>query len=409
MKHPKFTNVIPRISDNHDNECIVYLESYFKAGDMAYDAYVDFRKESDLQMFRRIANLRDNGATYLELRNMKSAKRLRRGCYYALNLRLLSRMEFEPREDSYLIGGSYNLDEMKIPEDNDSELLQTHEPLDSAEMSESFVPNNEFFVGNLKGNLELYVKDVNQANWNELRSNGDVVVLYDAGARLNASKVEIDTIFNSRKQDLAKSKPTLVISHWDMDHIHCLKKLTIPEIPRYFSKIVCPDRTQSMSSKGILRDFKSALGLANVYCLPLPPKTNANVVHHWKTTGPVSIYQCEKSSSINYCGLLMFVKGVVASANYTGDCRLIQAHNVYQNEFAKGLANNAHVLIAPHHGGANEAQYRLYNHPCTQVVISVGHNNSYGHPNKVMLDYFGVISGGNVWRTDNNGDYICRL
>lgn len=405
----KFTNFKLRIAENPKLECIVYLESYFKAGDMAYDAYVDFRKESDLQLFRRIANLGEGGGTFLELRNMKSAKRLRRGCYYALNLRLLSDMTFAPREDSYLIGGSYNLEEMKIPEDNDGELLQTHNPLDSSELSESSVPGNEPFSYNLNGDLESFVMDVDQANWNELRCDGNVVVLFDAGARLNASKSEIDTIFNRRSKDLAMSKPTLVISHWDMDHIHCLKKLNAQEIFRHFSKIVCPDKTKSLTSKNILRGFKTALGISNVYCLPLSPKTGFNVVHHWNTTGSVSIYQCEKSNSINYCGLIMFVKGTTTSVNYTGDCRLIQARNVYRNELTKGLACKAHVLIAPHHGGANDAQYRKYSQPCTQVVISVGSNNNYGHPEKTMLRYLKEISHNNVWRTDEDGDFTCDI
>ena len=409
MSKPTFTNIIPRLTDSHDDECIVYLESYFKTGDQAFDAYVDFRQEKDLQMFLRTTNLVEPQGTYLELRNMKSSKRLRRGCYYALNLKLLSEMKYEPREDSFLIGGSYILDEMKIPDGNDTEMLQTHATLDAAELSEYSVPGNEPFSKDLNGNLELFVMDVDQANWNELRMDGEVAVLYDAGARLNASKAEINSILSNRSHDLAKSKPTLIISHWDIDHVHCLKKLDISEIARYFSKMVCPNKTKSLTSSKVLSNFKIALGTRNVYCLPLPEKTGDNVIHCWNTTGPVSIYQCEKSSSINYCGLLMFVKGAVASANYTGDCRLIQACNVYRDAIANGIVTHSHILIAPHHGGANEAKYRVYSQPCTQVVISVGTNNSYGHPENKMLSYLETVSEGNVWRTDENGSFICGL
>lgn len=35
-----------------NQECIVYLDSYFKAGDGIVDAYIDFRLPKDLVMFR---------------------------------------------------------------------------------------------------------------------------------------------------------------------------------------------------------------------------------------------------------------------------------------------------------------------------------------------------------------------
>ena len=77
-----------------EQECIVFLDSYTKAGDGIVDAYIDFRLSKDLTMFRQIAELPENAGTYIELRSLKSAKRLMRGCYYKLNLNQLKNYTF---------------------------------------------------------------------------------------------------------------------------------------------------------------------------------------------------------------------------------------------------------------------------------------------------------------------------
>ena len=98
----------------------------------------------------------------------------------------------------------------------------------------------------------------------------------------------------------------------------------------------------------------------------------------------------------------MFVRGVNRSANYTGDCKLNQAKDVYDQEKGYGLVTNEHVLIAPHHGGDYDAKCRHYSMPCNRIEISVGANNDYGHPHPKMLQY--LESTGTVERTDDNGD-----
>ena len=125
-------------------------------------------------------------------------------------------------------------------------------------------------------------------------------------------------------------------------------------------------------------------------------------MHLWRTEGVVSIYCAEQSSSINYCGLVMFVRGANRSANYTGDCRLQQAKDVYDREVAKGIATNQHILIAPHDGGDYGANYRQYSRPCDMIEISVGRDNNYGHPEKSMLRY--LQSLGTVKQTMDVGD-----
>lgn len=69
--------------------CIVYLDNLKKIGDRTFDAYVDFRLQRDLNYFIN-SSQRNEGFgeinTYLELRSLKTNKRLLPGCYYKLNL-----------------------------------------------------------------------------------------------------------------------------------------------------------------------------------------------------------------------------------------------------------------------------------------------------------------------------------
>lgn len=389
-------------------ECIVYLEAYEKVGDGILDAYIDFRQRKDLLLFSRATNYDNNSkATFIELLGLKSAKRLRRGCYYKLNLDFIKNYQIARNENSLIIGGSYDLNNMQLPKGETDEVLQSHEALDPEEMSEANVPQGAVFDIKREDDLKLFVKDVGQANWNELRSGDLVKAVYDAGAELHASPREVRNIIASRKNDLMRSKPVLVISHWDMDHIHCLKEMDVNDIRACFSKLVCPNKLKSLTSKDVMKDFKSALGAANVFCLPLPGRTNGIAMHHWRREGCVSIYRAESSSQINYCGLVMFVCGGNRSANYTGDCKLIQAKNVYDQEMAHGLLTRDHVLVAPHHGGDYGAKNRQYSLPCDNILISVGANNGYGHPQSDMLRYLSRL--GTVEQTQNVGDIVKDL
>lgn len=385
-------------------QCIVYLESFEKVGVGVVDAYVDFRLEKDMSSFGRVMAFQSNKATFIELRYLRITKRLRRGCYYNLNLELLKNYQLERVENSLVIGARIDLSKMQAPRNDDEEILQRHEALDATELSMRSVPEKSAVFVQPSDDLKLFVKNVNQANWNELRSGDSVKLVYDVGAELHASRREVEQIFNSRRSDLSQSKPILVISHWDIDHIHCLKYLDTQEIKSCFSKIVCADKLKSITSRAVLAEFLVALGAENVFCLPVPKRTNGVAMHHWRTEGVVSIYRAEQSSSINYCGLVLFVRGSNRSANFTGDCRLKQAKDVYDQEVAKGVDTNQHILIAPHHGGDYGAKYRQYSKPCDIIEISVGKGNTYGHPDKRMLDY--LQSLGSVYQTMYVGDIL---
>ena len=303
--------VIPNnlFPETDKQECIVYLETYYKTSD-GIDAYVDFRLDEDLFLFKRFVDLDNEKATFIELKSLKTSKQLRRGCYYKLNIKQLVQYQKTKTENSLLICASYDLSKMSYPDSNDTEILQNHKVLNYRELSMAYVPNSEVFDNISNDNLYLFVKNVGQGNWNELRSENDVKVLYDAGTEIRADETEVRKIFDSRKNDLILSKPVLVISHWDKDHIHCLKYLSINDIKNCFSKVVCPDFPSSVTSTRLINNFIDALGRKNVYCLRVPDRTNGIKMHLWQSNIVfISIYSGEYSRNTNYRGLVMYVKG----------------------------------------------------------------------------------------------------
>lgn len=391
----------------YNTECIVYLDFLKKQEKGIYHIYVDFRQKKDLEFFIQSSKHNQKFGkinTYIELCNVKTNKRLRYGAYYKLNLSLINNIAFSQNQESLFIERTYDCEEMEWPNSETEELLQSHMLLDPTELMRNKVNTNTLDIKDLSNiNLTLNIRDVKQANWNELLYGDVIKLVYDIGAKIDAKRNEVRAIFESRKDVLKRDKPILIISHWDMDHIHCLRYADSQTIQDCFSKFICIDAMKSLTSHQIYNKVLAALGSGNVYCIQPACRTNGTTMHLWKRVGNVSIYYGEKSANINYSGLCMFVKGMRKSVNFTGDVKLIQAKNIYDQEL-QNIQTNKHVLIAPHHGGENAPKDRIYSDPTTEVVISVGTPNSYRHPGKYMLSYLLKLCKNNLYRTDSKGN-----
>lgn len=397
-----------------NEECIVYLESFKKSEQGFYEkAYIDFRTIRDRNIFNKVifggVDKLNNGkvidiATIIELSGLKTSKRLVRGSYYKLNLQLLQGYNIELNNDSLIIGAHYNLRNMPIPNNDDNELLQRHSPvLPSTNYFSTSTPIESGLVKTERIN-KVKVQNVGQANWNELLYDDKIVILFDAGAELRAKKKEVQDFISSKEQVLKSSKPILIISHWDLDHVHCLKMLDEHLVSKYFSILICPNRIKSLTYSNIILTFKNALGGDKVFAMT-PPRKGTELPKRLKLSNSIfSLYIGEASRNINYCGLILYVKGERMSCNLTGDCRLSQAKEIYDYEKPK---SNHHFLIAPHHGGDCGINYRQYSLPCDLIAISVGDSNPYGHPQKDMLKYLKGM--GKVKQTNIDGDIIQEI
>lgn len=403
------------IEKHQPSDLIVYLDYHSKVSDGGCDLIFDFRLNKDFRNFvSQFVEIKKEGVpgSYIHIIGYSTNKRLMRGCYYQLNVQLLKRAKFRPIIDSYLFLAEFEFTEGTLTEDDD-ELLQSHQQLEPSEMlwnglQKGIAPNNQVRLTD----LQLHVADVGQANWNELRWNGNTIVQYDMGADIHASRQQVDSIYKSHAPAVEpQTKALLVISHWDMDHIHCLCSMSVKNIQDTFCMVWCPDAIKSETARRILEKLNIALTAANVHCIAPhshTPRSEYHMHHLQQLNSHIRLYIGENRRNINHSGIVMFVEDNTTSANYTGDCLLCQADEALQDALTNGLNLTEHILIAPHHGGANQPSNMRYtlNHPVskTQVIISVGNGNSYGHPDAKMLAYLQSLANGRVKQTNKHGD-----
>lgn len=182
------------------------------------------------------------------------------GCYYKLNIDLLNRFDFVENTESLFIKRSYNLNNMQYPGVDTEEILQKHTVLDPQELFRNKI-NGQFTIEELHNyNLKLCVRDVGQANWNELIDNNIVKYVYDIGAELHSKIDDVKKLFYERVDDYKRDKPILVLSHWDIDHIQCMLYVDIQTIRDCFSKCICIDMMKTITSLKIYNNILKALG-----------------------------------------------------------------------------------------------------------------------------------------------------
>jgi len=89
---------------------------------------------------------------------------------------------------------------------------------------------------------------------------------------------------------------------------------------------------------------------------------------------------------------------------FTGD-----ASPFVMSRLSHGSINKIDILKIPHHGSKNGLTKKFLDLADPKVaVISVGKNNSYGHPNNIVLDML-KAKNINIRRTDVEGDIVFKV
>lgn len=234
-------------------------------------------------------------------------------------------------------------------------------------------------------NLELRFLDVGQADAILIRNQGKTVLI-DAG-RSGATLSQLEALG-------VTSLDLFIVSHNHADHIGgadaVLNGLPVrsymdngmPVTTRIYARVI-----SLVESKGITylqaTPRTITLGDATLRILPPPPAAGD-----------------QNASSI---GVLL----------QRGRFRALMTGDSEQPELTAWLASDAipgvDVLKAPHHGSRNGVTpgWIAQTRPKV-VVISVGANNQYGHPDPWALRYY-EASGRQVYRTDRDGDVVVRV
>lgn len=390
-----------------NEEIVVYLIDYKSLGNGYYSyAYLDFRTEKDLIRFVQVSQLPLNTKSVLFIENFYAGKRLRRESYYALNYRqLIDRQHFEvaPMDDSTVVAYDFQRTQERKEQ---SPLLDSHSQLNGEEIIFSNSAEKLPQLGK-SPNLKLRANNVGQGNCNEILQGGDVKIVYDLGASIHAKKTELRNLINNRIKAFQKSRPLLIISHWDMDHYKQLKGMTDGELA-YFSHIICSAKQPSVNIQRLYQKLVSIIGVQNVESVTPPSKPKKGHPHMTmhKSMGILTIFKGENSGSKNYSGIAALVQGNKGWAVLSGDSSYYQVSQILQamNSPAQSILR----LIVPHHGGEFTRNLSTLTLPpsllAESAIISVDEqNNTYGHPKRSVI---GKLQSQfmEVLRTDKIGD-----
>ena len=89
---------------------------------------------------------------------------------------------------------------------------------------------------------------------------------------------------------------------------------------------------------------------------------------------------------------------------FTGDAERTEEEDI----LSQGIDISATVLKSPHHGSESSSSYPFLREVMPEIiVISVGEDNSYGHPHQEVLDRYSDL-GAVVYRTDINGHIVIK-
>lgn len=109
----------------------------------------------------------------------------------------------------------------------------------------------------------------------------------------------------------------------------------------------------------------------------------------------------------NYSHLLLFQENDF-KVLFTGDASQ-KILNLLANQTQINFLKNVNIIKIPHHGSKNGMNQKFLQIIRPQIaVISVGKNNSYGHPAKEVLDLLEALKI-ITKRTDKDGDVVFKL
>ncbi len=112
----------------------------------------------------------------------------------------------------------------------------------------------------------------------------------------------------------------------------------------------------------------------------------------------------EDEDDLNNTSIVLKIIYGETSFLFTGDAERTEEHDIID----EGYDLSATVLKVGHHGSESSSSYRFLREVMPKyAIISVGKDNSYGHPHKEPLGRFKDL-GAEVYRTDECGDIIAE-
>lgn len=366
------------------NDILVYIEEFNRIRGVIIFDFID---SSEYGAFIDLLG-EEFDLSYPSMTILKNyqGKAIKENAIYSIKPNIIqtwSRLNLIDREniDSYLIG--YKIDLELAPTEVFSNSVSISDSIDIdnfnwRQVDRTRDPNISLTC---QGQISVTVRDVGQGNWNEVSSQGQFKLVFDAGTSTNSTKLEVQHLVGSRNPLYESNKPHLVISHWDKDHYHCLLAMGKDTIKKNFKSFVCRDILPNLTSRILFNRILEALGSQNVFPIAAfnqDSKAKTRLKNITKPSGQIVIYNSYQHKNRNISGLVTSIKTTTGSMILSGDARYEQ---LSRDILAHLNYPHTHHLLVPHHGG-NAGPFK-YSKPSFvsfgNAIISVG-KNKYGHP-----------------------------
>lgn len=253
-------------------------------------------------------------------------------------------------------------------------------------------------LGKLTKEFYVEVVDVGQGSTNLIYDDHSLT-LFDFGASIYSSKKDLYSILDSiiGKFNNFRCRPSLIISHWDVDHYNLLTAIEDKYL-NCFCCVFAPAQIISLTAQQVARRLSENCLPIRTFCFEVSNKNMAGM-HPVMICENFELYLGNKSKNINKSGISLVVKSNANITIFGADHSNKQIwQGIYPNIFRDEKHMNLNV-IAPHHGGNCGKHFakKLYENPGV-VAISVG-KNAYKHPHQTTIDKYNCL-GFEVKRTD---------
>ena len=250
-----------------------------------------------------------------------------------------------------------------------------------------------------RGELQVIFLDVGQGDGILIKTPGGRFVLVDAGGS-QFWDVGHQVVVSALARQGIRTLDAIIISHPDLDHIGgvgpVMEEMRVKWLgvsqPTYPAEEYL-EFERIRTSQGI-----PVVKLARGQRLNLEPELDITVIYPEQSdvTGNLPWV------SYNDNSLVVRMEYGRISFLFTGDIEEKGMKKLVES----GVVKQATVVKVPHHGGRGSLYEPFYDAACPQAaVISVGANNTFGHPTPEVLDFLSE-RGIRVYRTDQHGAII---
>ena len=370
----------------------------------------DFINVEEYHKFTQEIGKRATDATAFKIKGVKHSKRISKGKYYLMDVgEIKQHYRLESISNSYI----YDFELIPIEEPLSFENIFSEEKhfREGDYFGGSVIPKDGFDfqrIINTQNQIDIWVNNVGQGNWNEVRESNETRIVYDMGAGLNAPKMEVDALINRivpRYNNLS-TKPIMILSHWDKDHYHALLGLSDEQIGLFGKYVFVGNPPTATARKAY---YKIINVCSNVMIIKPNTKRRGMPSLPKRVTKPNSIFSLylgQVDSNRNLVSYQLFIRTPKSNALLCGDGGWFQINHIIAEEATLFKQDVDCNIVVPHHGsGVDKTYYGFVLHKqmkAGKAIISVEkQNNIYGHPSQPLINYLESLEF-DVYRTDES-------